>query len=177
MPEILLTFLDGEVLPAAAPLIDFNQPVLTVTSTEPANNNRELIVPLSSVMYIVFGGEEEPDEPYLDEDGGKVVIHFVDHEVIRAYAGRQTLGGHYGVIYSLIDPERQVRRRLGVPYTAVKAIFKVKTWDSRGEDPGHTFSQVVRILSERDLHSREESAGRTRARRRRQPLLDRTTPP
>ena len=175
LPEILLTFLDGEVMPAEAPLVDFTQPVLTVTSTEPATNNRELIVPLSSVKYIVFGGEEEQElgEPL---DGGKVVIHFVDHEVLRAYAGRQTLGGPYGVIYNLVDPDRQVRRRLGVPYTSVKAIFKVKAWDSRGEEPGHTFSQVARILSERDVHAREDRAGKGKSRKRRQPLLDRTTP-
>ncbi|HEY8740022.1 MAG TPA: hypothetical protein VIN56_05485 [Candidatus Dormibacteraeota bacterium] len=172
MPDILLTFLDGEVFPAEAPLVDFTQPVLTVTSKEPGGNNRELIVPLSSVKYIVFGGDEADPEPDLDT--GKVVIHFVDHEVLRAYAGRQTLGGAYGVIYNLVDPERRVRRRLGVPYTAVKAIFKVKTWDSRGQEPEQTFSQVVRILSGRDLVARTERAGKTAARLRKQPLLDRT---
>lgn len=172
MPEILLTFLDGEVFPAEAPLVDFTQPVLTVTSTAPGGNNRELVVPLSSVKYIVFGGEETDPAPHLEN--GKVVIHFVDHEVIRAYAGRQTLGGQYGVIYNLVDPERRVRRRLGVPYTAVKAIFKVKTWDSRGAEPGHTFSQVARILSERDIANRLERTGPTAPRPRRQPLLDRT---
>lgn len=174
MPEILLTFLDGEVFPAEAPLIDFTQPVLTVTSNEPNGNNRELIVPLSSVKYIVFGGEESDPDPDLDT--GKMVIHFVDHEVLRAYAGRQTLGGQYGVIYNLVDPARNVRRRLGVPYTAVKAIFKVKSWDSRGAEPGHTFSQVARILSERDVVERTERAGKTSARLRKQPLLDRTKP-
>jgi hypothetical protein len=174
VPEILLTFLDGEVFPAEAPLIDFTQPVLTVTSTEPGGNNRELVVPLSSVKYIVFGGEEHEVEP--EAESGKVVIHFVDHEVLRAYAGRQTLGGPYGVIYNLVDPQRMVRRRLGVPYTAVKAIFKVKTWDSRGAEPGHTFSQVARILSDRDVANRVERAGRTVPRRRGRPLLDRTKP-
>ena len=168
MPDILLTFLDGEVMPADAPLIDFNQSVLTVRANEPGGNNRELIVPLSSVKYIVFGGEEADPDP--DVESGKVVIHFVDHEVLRAYAGRQTLGGTYGVIYNLVDPERRVRRRLGVPYTAVKAIFKVKAWDSRGDQPGHTFSQIARILSDRDIQSR----GRSSAPKRRQPLLDRT---
>jgi hypothetical protein len=59
LPEILLTFLDGEVMPAEAPLIDFSQPILNVTSTQPGTNNRELIVPLTSVKYIVFGGEVE----------------------------------------------------------------------------------------------------------------------
>ncbi|MFN2466393.1 MAG: hypothetical protein ABR598_09045 [Candidatus Dormibacteria bacterium] len=172
MPEILITFLDGEVLPADATLIDFTQPVLTVTSNEPGGNNRELIVPLSSVKYIVFGGEEADPEP--EPETGKMVIHFADHEVLRAYAGRQTLGGQYGVIYSLVDPTRSVRRRLGVPYTAVKAIFKVKSWDSRGQEPGHTYSQVVRILSEREVVARTERAGKGVPKKRRQPLLERT---
>jgi hypothetical protein len=175
VPEVLLTFLDGEVFPADAPLIDFTEPVINVTSTEPGGNNRELIVPLSSVKYVIFGGEES--DPEAEDESGKVVIHFVDHEVLRAYAGRETLGGPYGVIYKLVDPERRVRRRLGVPYTAVKAIFKVRSWDSRGELPGHTFSQVARILSERDVNSRAERAGKTpptKPRKRRQPLLDRT---
>jgi len=174
MPEFLLTFLDGEVMPAEAPLIDFSQPVLTVSTNAPEDNNREIIVPLSSVKYVVFGGEEEqPDEPL--EEHGKVVIHFVDHDVIRAYAGRHTLGGPYGVIYSLVDPERQVRRRLGVPYTAVKAIFKVKAWDSRGEETEDAFWQVARILSERDVHARLKPDEQV-TEQRPQPLLDRTGP-
>lgn len=62
-----------------------------------------------------------------------------------------------------------------VPYSAVKAIFKVKAWDSRGDQPGHTFSHVARILSERDLISREDRAGKSKVCSRKQPLLDRTT--
>ncbi|MFN2463845.1 MAG: hypothetical protein ABR573_08100 [Candidatus Dormibacteria bacterium] len=172
MPDVLLTFLDGEVFPAEAPMIDFNQPILTVTSNEPGGNNREIVVPLSSIKYIVFGGEEADPEP--DRESGKVVIHFADHEVLRAFAGRETLGGQYGVIYNLVDPEHRVRRRLGVPYTAVKAIFKVKAWDSRGDRSGQTFAQLARILSDRDVQSRKQRRGQTALPKRRQPLLDRT---
>jgi hypothetical protein len=132
MPEVRLTFLDGEVVPVDTELIDFGQPVIKAFSIQKGSNNEELTVPLSSVKYIVM----EPGEGEGDADAGelgKVVIHFTDHEVLRVYAGRDTLGGPYGVIYTLIEPGRRSRRRIGVPFTAVKAIFKVKDWEGRGK--------------------------------------------
>jgi hypothetical protein len=172
VPDFLLTFLDGEVMTAAADLIDFQRPVLNLTLSDPGGNNREMTVPLSSLKYVVFGGEEEQVEDV--ERLTKVVIHFVDHEVIRAYASRDHLGGDYGIIYSLLDPERQVRRQLGVPYSAVKAIFKVKSWDSRGRSEGKTFARVARILADREDTARAERAGQPAPRHRKTPLMDRT---
>ena len=174
MPEVLVAFLDGEVVPAEAPLIDFHSPVLQLTAVEPGGNNRELIAPLSSIKYLVFGGEEEVAEGEAPAQA-KVVIHFTDHEIIRAYAGRDTLGGPHGIIYSLLDPDRMVRRRIGVPYSAVKAIFKVKRWDSRGAHPGPTFARVARILAEREARERLDKAGKPATEPRRTPLLDRST--
>jgi hypothetical protein len=170
MPEVLLTFLDGEVMAAETELIDFTKAVLGVTSTSPGGNNRELLVPLSSVKYVVFGGEEELEEDV--EHLGKVVIHFTDHEVMRAYAARDILGGPLGIIYTLIDPARRVRRRIGIPYSAVKAIFKVQRWDSRGRQ-GLTYGKVARILAQREGAARGEKAGKPQARPRRRPLLER----
>ncbi|MEA2647376.1 MAG: hypothetical protein QOE92_2459 [Chloroflexota bacterium] len=174
MPEVLVAFLDGEVVPAEAPLIDFQSPVLNLTAIEPGGNNRELIAPLSSIKYLVFGGEEEVGEGDLPAQA-KVVIHFSDHEIIRAYAGRDTLGGPHGIIYSLLDPDRMVRRRIGVPYSAVKAIFKVKRWDSRGAQPSPTFARVAKILAERESRERLGKVGKTPATPRRTPLLDRSS--
>jgi hypothetical protein len=168
LPEALLTFLDGEVLRAETPLIDFHSPVLDIVAAEPGGNNREITVPLSSLKFIIFGGEEET-EPQPTDKLGKVVIHFTDHDVMRAYADRNVLGGPHGVIYSLIDPERQVRRQLGVPYSAVKAIFKVKRWDSRDRPSSLAPDSVARILAIR------EAAGQGRqAAVRQTPLYDRT---
>lgn len=175
MPEVLLTFLDGEVVPAETQLIDFHQTVLSATSKEPGGNNREFMVPLSSLKYVVFGGEVETDEDVPLEELTKVVIHFQDHEVLRAYAGRSTLGGPHGIIYTLVDPDRRVRRKIGVPYTAVKAIFKVKRWDGRGKDQGPTFARVARILAEREKQERAERVGKVAPRPRRTPLLDRSS--
>jgi len=172
MPEVLLAFLDGEVMSASTELVDFLRPVLQVTSEEPGSNNPELTVPLSSLKYIVFGGEETPDQD--EEHRGKVVIHFVDGEVMRAYVGKDTLGGQYGVIYTLIDPERQMQRRVGVPYSAVKAIFKVRQWDSRRPEATEAFVKVAKILARREETARAERAGKTPAPRRRRPLLERT---
>jgi hypothetical protein len=97
-----------------------------------ASNNEDLTIPLSSLKYIVMGGPEDELE-VGGGDLGKVVIHFSDGEALRAYAARDTLGGPYGVIYNLIEPVRGAQRRIGVPYTAVKAIFKVREWEGRGK--------------------------------------------
>jgi hypothetical protein len=173
MPEVLLTFTDGEVMAARTELIDFHHAVLSVTSVEPGGNNRELTVPLTSLKYIVFGGEEEElDQPL--EELGKVVIHFTDHEVMRAYAAKNTLGGPLGIIYTLVDPDRKVRRRIGVPYTSIKAIFKVQRWDSRGRERLLTYDKVAKILARREESARVERAGGKAAPKpRRRPLLER----
>ena len=128
MPEVHLTFLDGEVIRAETDLIDFGQPVVKALALDGDSNNEELTIPLSSLKYIVMSGAEAPSE---DDVMAKMVIHFTDHEVLRAYAGRDILGGPYGVIYTLVEPKGKVRRRIGVPYTAVKAIFKVKDWNGK----------------------------------------------
>ena len=173
MPEFLLAFIDGEVIAGQTDLIDFHRSILQVTATEPGGNNREMLVPLTSIKYIVFGGEEDLTEAV--EDLGKVVIHFNDHEIMRAYAERDTLGGPLGVIYNLVDPQRRVRRRIGIPYTAVKAIFRVQSWDSRSRRTGLTYERVAQILARREDTARVERVGRPVQRPRRRPLLDRTT--
>ena len=173
MPEVLLTFLDGEVMRAEAALIDFHQPVLTVQSLETKGNNREVTVPLSSLKYVIFGGETEAD-PTSTHDLTKVAIHFSDHEVLRAYVARDTLGGPHGVIYTLWDPEQKVQRQIGVPYSAVKAIFKVKRWDSRARSQDEGYRKLAHILSEREEKARGTRGGEARVVRRRTPLLDRT---
>lgn len=132
MPEVLLVFLDGEEIPADTALIDFERPVLHVAVADSDSNNHEFTVPLSSLKYIDLG--DAPEDPDAGLELGKVVIHFIDHEVMRAFAGRETLGGPYGVILTLVDPKRKDRRKIGVPYSSVKAIFKVKTWDSRADE-------------------------------------------
>ena len=128
MPEVHLTFVDGEVIRAETDLIDFGQPVVKALALDGDSNNEELTIPLSSLKYIVMSGSEAPSET---DAMTKMVIHFTDHEVLRAYADREVLGGPYGVIYTLVEPKGKVRRRIGVPYTAVKAIFKVKDWNGK----------------------------------------------
>ncbi|MHB8508719.1 MAG: hypothetical protein ACYDGR_08745 [Candidatus Dormibacteria bacterium] len=172
VPEVLLTFLDGEVMRAKAALIDFHQPVLQVEALETRGNNREVTVPLSSLKYVIFGGEAE-QELESTHEVGKVVIHFSDHEVLRAYVARDTLGGPFGIIYTLWDPDRKVKRQIGVPYSAVKAIFKVKRWDSRVKTQDTGYRKLARILSEREEGSRAPGSG---PQPRRTPLLDRTGP-
>jgi hypothetical protein len=174
MPEILVTFMDGEVVAAESETVDFHHAVLNLTAVQPGDNNKEYIVPLTSIKYIVLGGEEEQPEE-SDEELGKVVLHFVDGEVIRAYAGKETLGGPHGIVYNLVDPERRVRRRIGVPYTSVKAIFKVKRWDSRGSSRGPSLTRLADILADREQHARASRVGRTSSHGRPTPLLDRTT--
>jgi hypothetical protein len=166
VPEVRLTFLDGEVLAAETQLIDFSQPVLRAIAIN-ASNNEELTIPLSSVKYIVMSGPEDEIEVGGD-DLGKVVIHFSDGEALRAYAARETLGGLYGVIYNLIEPQRKEQRRIGVPYTAVKAIFKVKQWEGRGKAKPRSASGKPRAAGGKSngagVKSRAKKAGSSKTR-------------
>jgi hypothetical protein len=53
VPEVHLTFLDGEMVPVETKLIDLGHPVTRARVIHPRTNNEDLTVPLSRLKYIV----------------------------------------------------------------------------------------------------------------------------
>jgi len=130
-------------------------------------------IPLNAVKWIEFPSEvlqggARPTE-WLGHDAGrgdspqqtdrgptrKVAIRFFDGEVIRGHAAADVARHRFGFSLLLYPEEGAGQaRRLGIPYSAIKAVFYVRQFDGRGED-------------ERGLPSDSYLAQRTMA-----PLLD-----
>jgi hypothetical protein len=103
----------------------------------------------------------------------RVAIHFVDHEVLRGYSDRLIRPSRYGVTLSLVSPDQTEVKDLAIPFTALKGIFYLKTWEG-GESPTLESDWVPRVLEAREDEQlkRQYGAG-TGKPRRRMPLLER----
>lgn len=132
--KLLIHFLDGEHLEAESDSV--NQQRLTFLVRPTSGNNRLAWVSLAAVKYITF-----PDAP-LDRapdgrggsGGEKVVLRFLDGEVVRAY--KDEAFSQDGLCFNLrfVDQRTGSIQRAVVSSYTVKAIFFVEQWDSRSPE-------------------------------------------
>jgi hypothetical protein len=164
-------FLDGETLHGDPPKRDLDLPVVETSVHNVGTNNRAAFLPLSSLKYVLLDSRQ-PD-PSMDLSRyQRIAVHFVDHEVLRGYSDRELRYSRYGVNLSLIAPDRSELKEMVIPFTAIKGIFYLKTWE------GTTSSIVESDWVRRVLEGREREqlkrayAGVSRSRRK-MPLLER----
>ena len=151
--RVSVRFFDDETMEGAAHDLDFEQPdfQLEVEGAEGLENNEMAWIPLNAVKWIEFPSEV-PDERGPTR---KVAIRFFDGEVVRGNAAADVTRHRFGFSLYLYPEEGAGQpRRLGIPYSAIKAVFYVRQFDGRSED-------------ERGLPSDSYLAQRTMA-----PLLD-----
>jgi hypothetical protein len=132
--RLLIHFLDGEHLEADSDSV--NQQRLTFLVRPTSGNNRLAWVSLAAVKYITF-----PDAPIDRAPSGhvgpgrdKVVLRFVDGDVVRAY--KDEAFSQEGLCFNvrLVDPRTGSLQRALVSTYAIKAIFFVEHWDSRSPE-------------------------------------------
>jgi hypothetical protein len=102
----------------------------------------------------------------------RIAIHFVDHEVLRGYSAREMRPSRYGVTLSLVSPDQTEVKDLAIPFTALKGIFYLKTWEG-GESPMLESDWVPRVLEDREKEQVRRQYGATGKPRHRMPLLER----
>src|SRR5207245_4947877 len=67
----------------------------------------------------------------------KVAIRFLDGEVLRGHLDGTLERHRYGVVLNLhAEHADSPVRKLGIPFSAVKALFFIREFDARGEDAG-----------------------------------------
>lgn len=158
MPQVVISFLDGEILYAETPEITFDMPAIEAQVENVDANSQQALIPTTAIRQIMIGDvEPAPDEETV-ETWDKAVFHFVDGQILRAYIAPDTLLGRHGGIWRLVVPNSDELRTLAVPYAALKAVFRVRVWDSRpaseraaraaGVSPH--LDAVVRVLAERE---------------------------
>jgi hypothetical protein len=170
-PHALYCFLDGETLHGDPPDRSLDSPVLETRVHNVATNNRGAFVPLSSLKYVLL--DSRPPSADLDEDRTqRIAIHFVDREIMRGYSDRQLQPGAYGVTLTLIAPDGSEAKELAIPYTSIKGIFYLKTWESPNP-PMLEPDWVPRVLEQREREAIRRQYGLGGRARRRMPLLER----
>jgi len=163
-------FLDGETLHGDPPG-DLDAPVLETRIHNLGTNNRGAFVPLSSLKYVLL--DSRPPSASLDLNRyQRIAILFVDNEVLRGYSERQFRPCRYGVNLTLISPDRSEIKEMGIPFTALKGIFYLKTWEG-GESPIVESDWVPRILESREREQRRIQYGGATRTRPKMPLLER----
>jgi hypothetical protein len=150
--KVSVRFFDDETMEGTAHDLDFEQPdfQLEVEGAEGIENNEMAWIPLNAVKWIELPGEGGERGPTR-----KVAIRFFDGEVIRGHAAADVASHRYGFSIRLYPEDGSgPPRNLGIPFTAIKAVFYVRQFDGRAED-------------ERGLPSESYLARRTMA-----PLID-----
>jgi hypothetical protein len=141
----LIRFLDGELLEAESDSV--NQQRLTFPVRPTSGNNRLAWISLSAVKHITF--PDAPVDPAADSRSGpereKVVVRFLDGEVVRAY--KDAAFSQEGLCFNLrlVDGETGRLQRALVSSYAVKAIFLVDQWDSRSPEEVERSRAVPRL--------------------------------
>jgi hypothetical protein len=171
MPAVVISFVDGEVLHAEIPELTFEMPVIEaeVRGVEP--NNQRAILPLTAITQIVVGGPEPAPAPDVLEGWDRAAFHFIDGQVLRASIAPEALLGLHGGIWKVFPPGGVEVTTLAIPYSALKAVYHVRQWDSRSlserGDPDR-IDTVTRVLAERERHLEELSTPEQR-----RPLMSR----
>ena len=127
---VTIRFLDDEIMEGRVANISLNQPNIEVQMPDEASNNERALIPLPSIKRITLtAGEPSSEERARAER--KVAIRFQDGEVLKGYLDGELRQASHGLTLRLLSVEKDRIETLGIPYTALKALFYLKTWDTR----------------------------------------------
>jgi len=172
VPDVVISFLDGEVLYAETPDIVFDLPVLEAEVRNVDHNSERAILPVSAIRQLIVGDPvAAPDQDEVAQ-WDRAAFHFTDGHVLRAQIAPDVLLGRYGGVWDIVEPDSDEMRTLAIPYTALKGVFQVRHWDGRkpGErsGAGGSVEQLAKVMATRE--SQSVNAPRKRAAK---PLMSR----
>jgi len=135
MANVTVRFFDDETLEGTARDLDFDEPDFLVEVDDSAGleNNETAWIPMTAVKWV-----ELPIDPDLASETPtrKVAIRFLDGEVLRGHLDGTLERHRYGVVLNLHGEHTDSPiRKLGIPFSAVKALFFIREFDARGEAP------------------------------------------
>ena len=165
---VKVRFFDDETLEGAARDLDLDEPdfILEIDDPSGLENSEMAWIPLSAVKMVEFPPEEAEVEAPVQ--GRKVAIRFLDGEVLRGNTAGEIKRHRYGVALHLHPEGDGELRRLGVPFSAIKALFYIREFDGRDEDQGlpseaylarRTMAPLLDVLEEMDALSRLHRGG------------------
>lgn len=128
--SVTVRFLDDEIMEGRVATLSLDRPNIELEIPDEGSNNERALIPLPAVKRLTI----KAGQPTAAERGRvdrKVAIRFQDGEVLPGYLDGELKHGTHGITLRLMTVERDRIETLGIPYTALKALFYVKTWDTR----------------------------------------------
>lgn len=131
MPEVIISFLDGETLYGEVPVLHMDDPFLEVELHTLDGNTRQALVPVSAVRQIDANSVPLLEEGQDIKEMPRVALHFLDGQVFRAHVVAPAALQRFGAVWDVVEAGREDHRILAIPYTSLKAAFYVRHWDTR----------------------------------------------
>src|SRR5437667_10612376 len=149
---VTIRFLDDEIMEGRVGAISLDRPNIEMEMSDQASNNERALIPLPSIKRITLSaGAPTPQEQARAER--KVAIRFQDGEVLLGYLDGELQHASHGVTMRLMTAGKDRIETLGIPYTALKAPFYLKTWDTTPpEYDGNEAGHLSKHLSPPPLH-------------------------
>jgi Short C-terminal domain len=138
---VTIRFLDDEIMEGQVHAISLDEPNIEMEMADQASNNERALIPLPSIKRITLRAES-PTQAEQAQAERKVAIRFQDGEVLKGYLDGELQHARHGVTMRLMAIEKDRIETLAIPYTALKALFYLKSWDTRppefdGEEDRH----------------------------------------
>src|ERR1700682_209164 len=141
--RVTVRFLYGEVLEGDSDAATLSQMGFPVAVEK--GNTQVAWISLASIKYVLFNDTQEggaDHDPRANEDLTKIVLHFVDGEILRTYKDDVFSQESEGFMLRLWDPATKGLIRALISLHALKALFFVNQWDSRTDEERVRFSPV-----------------------------------
>ncbi|MGI8610509.1 MAG: hypothetical protein ACR2MY_15015 [Candidatus Dormibacteria bacterium] len=139
--RVSVRFTDGEQLEGDAEHVSLDRGGFTLTG--PGGNTRSVWVGSGAIKYVVIHPSRHPEikrdaDPRHGTGLSKVVLHFLDGEVLHSYQDKAFGEEPGGFVARLWDAERRELVKALVSGSSLKGVFFVDEWDSRTEDEKRT---------------------------------------
>jgi hypothetical protein len=131
VPEVVVSFLDGEILYGELPRLHMDDPFLDLDLHTLDGNARQALVPVSAVRQIDLTGVTQPGPETDLKLLARVALHFIDGQVMRAHVVVPASLQRFGSVWDVIDAKSLEHKVTAIPYTALKGAFYVRRWDTR----------------------------------------------
>ena len=127
---ITVRFLDDEIMEGRVAAITLDQPNIELDLPDAGTNNERALIPLPSIKRITLkaGAPTAAEQARAER---KVAIRFSDGEVLKGYLDGKLEHATHGIVLRLLTVEKDRIETLAIPYTALKALFYLKSWDTR----------------------------------------------
>lgn len=165
MPAVQICFVDGEILYAEVDDLSFDAPVIEAQVRNVDANSDWALLPCTAIQHMLVGDPESAPASDTVAAWERAVFRFTDGAVLRALIAPDAELGRHGGIWRCLGEDDDEVRRLAIPYAALKAVFRVRSWDSRpraersaGGPEIQQAEQLATILAERSS-SHSDPAG------------------